>query len=183
MLTITRSNLPIRAMVASFILLCAAVGVAQDAGVSAGGKWKESQTEDKMTAAKRTRFELEADNDFRESEAKPEVILYCSDGKLSLGDFHPNLRLGPPNHPSFWEGKPQMRVQVRVDSHHSHHNWNWVNGHFLAMDKDTVRELIGAQIFKVQFETPQGSRIAEFTPAGLDLGFVRKACGLKPEKP
>lgn len=182
MLATSRCKTPIKAMVAGFILLCAAVGVAQEAGVAAGGKWTESQSEDKMTAAKKTRFELEADNDFRESEGRPKVILYCSDGKLSLGDFHPNLRLGPPDHPSFW-GRPQMRVKVRVDSHHSNHSWNWVNGRFLAMDKDTVRELIGAQIFKVQFETPQGARIAEFTPAGLDLGFVRKACGLKPEKP
>jgi hypothetical protein len=51
------------------------------------------------------------------------------------------------------------------------------------MDEDTVRQLIGAKIFKVEFETPRGRQIAEFSPAGLDLALVRKACKLKPQKP
>jgi hypothetical protein len=72
---------------------------------------------------------------------------------------------------------------VRVDNHHSKHNWKWVNGDFLAMDEDTAREVLQANIFNVQFLTPDGPQIAEFTPAGIDLGQVRQACGLKPEKP
>jgi len=35
-------------------------------GMNAGGKWVEFKSEDKMTAAKRVRFELLADNSFRE---------------------------------------------------------------------------------------------------------------------
>jgi hypothetical protein len=155
----------------------------QEAGVPAGGTWKEFQSEDKMTAAQKNRFELEADNLLPDSDAKAKVLLFCVNGKLALGDFRPNLRMGPPNRASFWEGKPQMRVRVRVDNSSSRHNWNWVNGHFLAMDKDTVRQLIGAKIFKVEFDSPRGPQIAEFTPAGLDLGLVRRVCSLKPQKP
>jgi hypothetical protein len=154
-----------------------------DAGISAGGKWKEFQSEDKMTGAQKNRFELEADNLLPDSDAKSRVIVFCVGGKLALGDFRPNLRLGPPNRASFWEGKPQMRVRVRVDNSSNRHSWNWVNGHFLAMDKDTVRQLIGAKIFKVEFDTPRGPQIAEFSPAGLDLGLVKKVCSLKPQKP
>jgi len=156
---------------------------AQDAGVPAGGKWKEFRSEDKITAAQKTRFELEADGILPDSDAKAKVLLFCVNGKLALGDFRPNLRIGPPNRASFWEGKPQMRVRVRVDNSSSRHSWNWVNGNFLAMDKDTVRQLIGARIFKVEFDTPRGPQIAEFTPAGLDLALVRKDCSLKPQKP
>ncbi len=76
-----------------------------------------------------------------------------------------------------------MTVRVRVDQSHDKHNWNWVNGKFLAMDKDTVREMIGAQVFNIQFMTPRGPQIAEFSPAGLDLVQVKKACDLKPKKP
>jgi hypothetical protein len=154
----------------------------QGPGIPAGGKWMEYQSEDKMTAAKRVRFELEADTLLPDSEAKAKVILFCVNGKLALGDFHPNLRIGPPNWASFW-GRPQMGVRVRVDSSSSRHHWNWVQGRFLAMDKDTVRQLIGSQIFKVEFETPRGRQIAEFSPAGLDLARVRKDCNLKPQKP
>src|SRR5262245_4853269 len=35
-------------------------------GISAGGKWVQFQSEDKMTGAKKIRFELVADNYFRE---------------------------------------------------------------------------------------------------------------------
>jgi hypothetical protein len=160
-----------------------AAGGKQEAGTPAGGKWKEVQSEDKMTAASRIRFELEADTLLPDSDAKARVLLFCVNGKLALGDFRPNLRIGPPNRASFWEGKPQMRVRVRVDSSSSRHSWNWVNGNFLAMDKDTVRQLIGAKIFKIEFDTPRGPQIAEFSPAGLDLAKVRKDCNLKPEKP
>jgi hypothetical protein len=168
--------------------LCAQQGAVPEAGnqvsgIPAGGKWKEYQSEDKMTAAQKNRFELEADTLLPDSNAKAKVLLFCVGGKLALGDFRPNLKIGPPNRLSFWQGKPQMRVRVRVDNSSSRHNWNWVNGNFLAMDEDTVRRLIGAKIFKVEFETPRGPQIAEFTPVGLDLGLVRKACSLKPEKP
>jgi hypothetical protein len=176
-----------------FLFLCTAVVTlcAQDgsmppagpqAGSPAGGKWKEFRSEDKMTAAQKVRFELEADSLLPDSEAKAKVLLFCVNGKLELGDFRPNLRIGPPNWASFW-GRPQMSVRVRVDNSSSRHHWNWVNGRFLAMDKDTVRQLIGAQIFKVEFETPNGRQIAEFSPAGLDLALVRKDCKLKPQKP
>jgi hypothetical protein len=154
----------------------------QEPGLSAGGKWKEFRSEDKMTAAQKVRFELEADTLLPDSDAKAKVILFCVNGKLELGDFRPNLRIGPPNWASFW-GRPQMGVRVRVDSSSSRHHWNWVQGRFLAMDKDTVRQLIGSQIFKVEFETPRGRQIAEFSPAGLDLALVRKDCNLKPQKP
>lgn len=168
--------------------LCAQQGGApaaesQVAGIPAGGNWKEYQSEEKMTGAQKNRFELEADTLLPDSDAKAKVLLFCVGGKLALGDFRPNLKIGPPNRLSFWQGKPQMRVRVRVDNSSSRHNWNWVNGAFLAMDEDTVRQLIGAKIFKVEFETPRGRQIAEFSPAGLELALVRKACKLKPQKP
>ena len=138
------------------------------------------RAEDKMTAAQKVRFELLADNGGGDDRAK--ITLFCTNGKLSLADFRPNMRMAPPNRASFW-GRPQMNVLVRVDSSHSKHNWNWVNGHFLAMDEDTTRQMIGSQIFKVQFESPQGSQIAEFSPGGIDLAVVKKSCSLKPQKP
>jgi hypothetical protein len=149
--------------------------------VSAGGNWTEYSGEDLMTAAKRVRFELPA-NDSPNNDDRAKVILYCTDGKLKLADFRPETRLGRPNWPGFW-GQPQMRVLVRVDNAHSYHNWNWVNGHFLAMDKGTARELIGAHLFRIEFQTPRGPQIAEFSPEGLDLKSVSKACGLTPKKP
>jgi hypothetical protein len=153
----------------------------RDNGVSAGGNWTEFRNEDPMTAAKRVRFELPA-NDTEDGVDQARVILYCTDGKMNLADFRPNIRLGRPDWPGFW-GQPQMRVLVRVDDHHSDHNWNWVNGHFLSMDKGTTRELIGAHLFRVEFRTPEGPKIAEFSPSGLDLNLVRNACGLEPKKP
>lgn len=156
---------------------------AQGAGVSVGGKWLAFSSEDKMTGATKVRFELPADNEDPSDDRTARVILFCSNGKFQLGDFRPNTRMAPPNRPSFWSGKPQMDVMVRVDKSHDRHSWNWVNGHFLAMDKDTVRELIGAQIFKIQFQTPRGPQIAEFSPGGLDVPQVTKACGFKPKKP
>jgi hypothetical protein len=149
--------------------------------VSAGGNWMQYSSEDRMTAAKRVRFELPANNAPR-SDDQAKVILYCTNGKLSLADFRPNMPLSRPNWPGFW-GQPQMRVTVRVDDSHSNHSWNWVNGHFLSMDKGTTRELIGAHLFRVEFLTPEGPQIAEFSPAGLDLKAVSQACGLSPKKP
>jgi len=152
-------------------------------GVSVGGKWTEFQSEDKMTGAKRVRFELLADNYFREDpEYKPRIELFCEDGKLKLADFNPGVRLPAPNRPGFW-GQPQLEVMVRIDDTHGYHGWNWVRGHFLSMDKGTTRGLIGGQIFKVELPTRSGRQIAEFSPAGLDLNRVRQACDLIPKKP
>ena len=151
-----------------------------NAGVSAGGNWTVDRSEDRMTAAKRTRIQLQA-NDTRDSEERAQIVLYCNDGELKLADFRPNLRMSRPNWASFW-GRPQMHVRVRADGWHDEKNWNWVNGHFLAMDKGTTRELIGAQLFRVEFNTPDGARIAEFSPAGLDLKLVHGACSLTPKR-
>ena len=152
-------------------------------GVSAGGKWMEFHSEDKMTGAKKVRFELIADNYLRgEENFKPRVELFCSDGKLSLADFNPGTHLAPPNRPGFW-GQPQMEVMVRIDDTHSYKGWNWVRGHFLSMDKGTTRGMIGAQVFKIEVRTRQGRQIAEFSPAGLDVSRVRQACDLTPKKP
>ena len=148
---------------------------------SAGGKWTKNRAEDPMTAAKRIRFELSADN-AEDSADQARVILYCTNGKLDLADFRPNVRIGRPDWAGWW-GQPQMRVRVRADQAHNDHSWNWVNGHFLSMDKGTARELIGAHLFRIEFRTPDGPRIAEFSPTGLDLNRVKDACGLTPKKP
>ena len=170
--------------------LCATAGLARaqddDAkpakGISAGGKWMEYDSEDKMTAAKRVRFDLEADAPLRGSDAKPKVLIFCTNGKFSLGDFRPNVRMSPPNRPGFW-GQPQMEVRTRVDDTPNHHGWNWVNGKFLAMDKGTVREMIGAKLFRIEFVSASGPQIAEFSPLGLDLSRVKNACGITPKRP
>lgn len=152
-------------------------------GVSAGGKWMEFQSVDKMTGAKRVRFELLANNYFREDpNYPPRVELFCDDGKLKLADFNPGVRLPRPNRPGFW-GQPQLEVEVRIDGFHTFHGWNWVRGHFLSMDKGTARGLIGAQIFNVALPTRSGRQIAEFSPAGLNVDEVRHACDITPKKP
>ena len=176
------------------LLLCAGSALAQGGamspyqgehdGVSAGGKWTEFQSEDKMTGAKRVRFELLSDNYFREDpDYKPRVELMCEGGKLKLAEFNPGVRLVRPNRPGFW-GQPQLEVEVRVDNHHDFHGWNWgPRGHFLQMDKGTVREMIGAQVFKIALPTRSGRQIAEFSPAGLNLDEVHHACDITPKKP
>lgn len=152
-------------------------------GLSAGGRWTEFHSEDKMTGSKNVRFELLANNYLREDQDyKPRVELMCSDGKYKYGDFNPGIRLGPPNRPGFW-GQPQMEVRVRIDDTHDNHGWNWVRARFLSMDKGTVRGLIGAQIFNVEIRGRYGPEIAEFAPAGLDLSRVKQACDLTPKKP
>jgi hypothetical protein len=179
----SRQKLPLKALIAGLILLCAAaVLFAQDHGISAGGKWMEYDSQDEMTLVKSSRFELDADNSLPGSQSTPKVILFCTGSKLTLADFRPNALIAPPNRPGFW-GQPQMGVTVRVDNSHSNHGWNWVNGHFLSMDKGTTREMLGAQVFKVEIQTPQGPQIATFSPAGLDLARVKKACDLTPQKP
>lgn len=152
-------------------------------GVSAGGNWMEFKSEDKMTGARKVRFELLSNNFFREDpNYKPRVDLYCENGKLKLAEFNPGVRLPPPNRPGFW-GQPQLEVEVRVDDVHYFRGWNWVSGHFLSMDKGTARGLMGAQIFNVALPTRSGRQIAEFSPAGLNVDEVRSACDLTPKKP
>jgi hypothetical protein len=152
-------------------------------GVSAGGKWMEFHSEDKMTGAKKVRFELLSDNYLRaEPDYKPRIELTCTNGKYTYTDFNPGIRLGPPNRPGFW-GQPQMEVMVRVDDTHSYHGWNWIRGRFLSVDKGTTRELIGAQVFKVEVRGRNGPEIAEFSPAGLDLAGVKQACDLTSRSP
>jgi hypothetical protein len=152
-------------------------------GVSVGGNWMEFHSEDKMTGAKKIRFELQANNYFKEDpDYKPRVELFCSDGKLSVADFNPGERMRPNRPPGFW-GQPQIEVRVRVDNANYHYGWNWLPNHRLSMDKGTARGLIGAQIFNIQVPTPSGRQIAEFSPAGLDLSVVRQTCDLTPKKP
>src|SRR6266478_9399700 len=189
-----KSRYALAAVFAAFLIMTLAVlAVAQEGsmspyqdekdGVNAGGKWMEFQSEDKMTSAKKVRFELLADNYFREDpEYQPRVELYCRDGKMTLADFNPGVRLPPPNRPGFW-GQPQLEVRVRIDDTHYFKGWNWMRGHFLSMDKGTARGLIGAQVFKVELPTRSGRQIAEFSPGGLNLDRVRQACDLTPKKP
>jgi hypothetical protein len=180
---------------AGFVLTClaAATALAQNSsmspyqdegdGVSAGGNWMEFHSDDKMTGAKKVRFELLANNYFREDpEYKPRVELFCSNGKMTMADFNPGVRLPPPNRPGWW-GQPQLEVEVRIDDTHSYHGWNWVRDQFLSMDKGTTRGLIQSQIFNVGLPTRNGREIAEFSPAGLNLDRVRQACDLTPKKP
>jgi hypothetical protein len=151
-------------------------------GVSAGGKWMEFQSEDKMTGAKKVRFELLANNYFREDpDYKPRVELICTNGKYEYADFNLGGRLGRPDYPGFW-GQPKMEVTVRFDGYHDHRGWNW-HGRFLAMDKGTIRAAMGTQVFNVEVRTRTGYAIAEFSPAGLNLDEVRHACDLTPHKP
>lgn len=152
-------------------------------GVSAGGKWMVFRREDKMTAAKKVRFELVANNFLREDpNSKPRVELVCSNGKYEYSDFNPGERLGRPDYPGFW-GQPKMEVMVRIDGYHDHKGWNWVRGRFLAMDKGTIRGMLNSDVFNLEIRTRSGPQIAEFSPAGLNLDEVKKACDLTPHKP
>jgi hypothetical protein len=155
----------------------------ESTGVSAGGNWTVFHSEDKMTAAKKVRFELLANNSLSEDrDYKPRIELTCTNGKYTYADFNPGIRLGPPNRPGFW-GQPQIEVMVRVDDAHGYKGWNWVRGRFLSMDKGTTRALLGAHVFNVQIPGRYGPEIAEFSPSGLDLGQVKKSCDLTPKKP
>jgi hypothetical protein len=192
-----RNRLPwtAAAMLATFIALAAtalSVGAQEGAmspyqyeqdGVSAGGRWMEFRREDKMTAAKKVRFELMSNNNLREDpDSKPRVELVCSNGKYEYADFNPGTRLGRPDYPGFW-GQPKMEVMVRIDGYHDHKGWNWVRGRFLAMDKGTIRGMLGSEVFNLEIRTRSGPQIAEFSPAGLNLEEVRHACDLTPHKP
>jgi hypothetical protein len=152
-------------------------------GVSVGGKWMVFRSEDKMTAAKKVRFELLSNNFLREDpDYKPRVELVCTDGKYQYADFNPGSRLGHPDYPGFW-GQPKMEVMVRIDGYHDHKGWNWVRDRFLSMDKGTIRGMLGAQVFNIEVRTRTGYSIAEFSPAGLNLDEVKHACDLTPHKP
>lgn len=179
------------AVLACVTLLCAASAFAQSGamspnqdeqdGVSVGGKWMAFRSEDKMTGAKRVRFELLSNNYFREDQDyKPRVEMICEDGKYKIANFNPGVRIRP-DRPGFW-GQPQLDVQVRVDDVHYRKGWNW-RGRILEMDKGTARGMIGAQIFNIALRTPSGQQIAEFSPAGLNVDEVRKACDITPKKP
>ncbi|MFZ0762262.1 MAG: hypothetical protein WAM69_20110 [Candidatus Sulfotelmatobacter sp.] len=175
-------------MAAAAVSVCAQSGAmspyqGESDGVSAGGKWMEFHSEDKMTGAKKVRFELLSNNYFREDpDYPPRVELVCTNGKYEYSDFNPGVRLAPPNRPGFW-GQPQLEVMVRIDGSHDYKGWNWVRGRFLSMDKGTTRGMLGAQVFNVEVPTRSGRQIAEFSPAGLNLGEVRQVCDLTPKKP
>lgn len=180
-------------ILASLVILCSVSSFAQGGamspyqnekdGVSAGGKWTMFEGEDKMTGAKRVRFELLAENYFREdTDYKPRVELVCENGKFKLASFNPAVRV-PPNRPGFW-GQPQLEAEVRIDDVHHFKGWNWEGrGRFLQMDKGTVRGLIGAHVLNIAIPTRSGRQIAEFQPDGLNFDQVRKACDLTPKKP
>jgi hypothetical protein len=51
------------------------------------------------------------------------------------------------------------------------------------MDKETTRGLLGAQVFNIALPTRSGRQIAEFSPAGLNLGRIKEACDLTPKRP
>jgi hypothetical protein len=183
-----------KALVSVLVLICAAASSAtaqsvafspyqgESDGVSAGGKWVEFHSEDKMTGAKKVRFELLSNNYLKEDpDYKPRIQIVCSNDKYTAADFNPGIRLGPPNRPGFW-GQPQMEVMVRVDDSHSYHGWNWIRNRSLSMDKGTVRGLIGAHIFNVEIRGRNGREIAEFSPAGLDPNRMKQACDLTPRK-
>jgi hypothetical protein len=189
------SRLTLKLALASFALAClaAVTALAQNGsmspyqdegdGASAGGNWMEYQSTDKMTGAKKVRFELLANNAFREDpDYKPRVELFCSNGKMTMAEFNPGVRLPPPNRPGFW-GQPQLEVEVRTDDTHNYHGWNWVRDQVLSMDKGTTRGMIGAQVFNIAMPNRNGREIAEFSPAGLNLDSIRQACDLTPKKP
>lgn len=182
----TRRFFTLRSFFAYSLLLFASALIlpAQSDSTNAGGNWREYDSEDKMTAARRVTFELAADNTLRGPRdfQQPRVQLFCENGSLKTSEFDPGVPLAPPNRPGFW-GQPQMEVRVRVGNSHSSHGWNW-NGHSLSMDKGTIREMLGAEVFKIEFLAARGGpQIAEFTPSGVNLERVAKACGLTPKKP
>jgi hypothetical protein len=152
------------------------------ASIRAGGNWRVFDSENKMTAVRTVTFELLSDNAPAENDGfQYKIAFTCEKGKLKYSEFTPGKRLGPPDHPGFW-GQPKMEVTVRVDNSHNDRGWNW-EGDSLSVDKGTIRELIGAQIFKIEFQGRRGSQIAEFSPGGLDLSRVSQACGMAPKQP
>lgn len=191
--TVNGSRTSYKAILACVVLLGGVLAFAQGGsmspyqnekdGVSAGGKWMMFQGEDKMTGAKRVRFELLAENYFREDpDYKPRVELVCENGKYKLASFNPAVKV-PPNRPGFW-GQPQLEAEVRVDEVHYFKGWNWEGrGRFLSMDKGTARGVMQSHVFNIAIPTRSGRQIAEFQPEGLDVDQVRKACDLTPKRP
>jgi hypothetical protein len=51
------------------------------------------------------------------------------------------------------------------------------------MDKGTTRGLMSAELVRIALPTRHGREIAEFSPEGLDVDEVRRACDLTPKKP
>jgi len=152
-------------------------------GVSAGGNWMEFQSENKMTGAKRVRFELLANNYFKEDpDYKPRVELICESGKYKIARFNPGVRIRP-NRPPGWYGQPQIEVEVRVDDVHYFKGWNWIPRQALDMDKGTARGMMSGQVVNIALPTAGGRQIAEFSPAGLNTDEVRKMCDITPKKP
>ena len=179
-----RQRFVLRSVFAACLLLCAgALSLSAQGDNNAGGNWRAFYSEDAMTAAKKVTFELISEDSMRSNRDVPEsrIELFCENGKYKASTFTPGVRLAPPNRPGFW-GQPQMEVMVRVDSSHSNHGWNW-NGKSLSMDKGTTREMLGAEVFKIQFLGPRGPQIAEFSPSGIDLSQVSRACSISPKKP
>jgi len=149
---------------------------------SAGGNWWEFDSEDRMTAVRRVRFEITSDNSLRDNRAaQSRIEIFCEKGKFKGSEFSPGIMLGPPTHPGLW-GQPKMEVRVRVDNSHGNRGWNW-NGRSLSMDKNSTRELLGAQIFRIEFLGRNGPEIAEFSPGGLYLNRITQACELTPKRP
>lgn len=174
----------VRLLLLSTLFLCTAVAPvsAQRDRINPGGNWREFDSEDPMTAFRKVRFELISDNFLRENRAvQSRIEIFCEQGKFKGSDFTPGISLGPPTHPGFW-GQPKMEVRVRIDSSHGNRGWNW-NGRSLAMDKNTTRELIGAQLFRIEFFGREGTEIAEFSPAGLDRSRISHGCDLTPKRP
>jgi len=152
-------------------------------GTDAGGKWMVFRSEDKMTGAKKARFELLSNNYLpQDPNYKPRVEVVCTNGKYEYADFNLGTRLGRPDYPGFW-GQPKMEVMVRIDGYHDHKGWNWVRDRFLSMDKGTIRGMIGAQVFNIEVRTRSGPQIVEFSPGGLDLDQFKHSCDLTPHKP
>ena len=150
------------------------------APVPAGGKWLEFDSKDPMTDVKRARFELDGDNPLRDSERTPKIKIGCENGNYLRSDFVPGVRVRP-DRPGFW-GQPQLEVRVRADGNVDKHGWNW-DGTFLTMDKDSVRRLAEATVFKIQLPGPgTPDNIATFSPAGLDFARFESACHLKPKR-
>jgi len=131
--------------------------------------------EDKMTEAKKVRFELPADNGNGPDNAK--VLLFCNAGKLLLGDFRPSTR---------WRRPIVRLLGTAADGSHRPRGpqpqQSWLElgertlpGHGQRHDAGTNR----AQVLKIDSH-PQ---IAEFTPAGLIWGAFGAPAGLTPKKP
>ncbi len=84
-------------------------------GVSAGGNWVEFQSEEKMTGAKKVRFELLANNYLKgEPDYKPRVELVCTDGKYKYADFDSGVALGRPGYPGYFRAIPATGSNLSI---------------------------------------------------------------------